>query len=273
MIGCEMNQQEKHEMLCAGPCDGRRALGAASWLGLSTFIHVALIGGLLLASRIVLKKNGALTTVTATPTTPSATAEPLLREVHFFDGTSYTDYRMKREGDIAKKKTAGLLKTLQGLSIGGAAPTARAQTLQTAADAAARAAGTESTADAGRLTNAVAGQRFRFEARPIVKPSQRAMSDRERAELKRKFRALETELRKLYAKALNDDPHLELTVSFEAQVLATGYLSVASFKAAGNYRPESLAMFRQRMAELIGQVFVAQDLSGALVRGESVFTR
>lgn len=197
----------------------------------------------------------------------------LVPEMQVFKGISYAEYlnRKNPQAPPPPSQAQKLLGQLQGLKFGNAkavaktgAPTSAVGNQLTVA---------KESSQGEKLTKLVANQDFAFNATPDAAQKGRKMTDKERAELKQKFRVLEGEFRKIYAKALQQDPRLEVTVSFEAQIQPTGYLSVSSFKARGTYQPDTLASVKTQMAELISKVFVAKDLSGSLVRGESVFVR
>lgn len=196
-------------------------------------------------------------------------------EVALFQGVPYSVYAKKTGKDmLTQGRAAKLMNALNTLNLSGGA---RKKTLglKSALDGGTK--GLVATATSGStdsMTKTLRSQRFSFQAAaPVADSGARRMTDKERAELKRNFQALEAEFRKVYAQALNQDPQLEVTVSFEAEIKPTGYLSISSFKAQGKYQQESLALLRTKMSELVAKVFVAKDLAGTLIRGESVFVR
>ncbi len=198
----------------------------------------------------------------------------LVPEVMVFKGISYADYlrRQNPQAPPPPSQAQKLLGQLQGLKFSNSKAVAKAggptsalgNQLTVAKDAA---AGGE------KLTKLVANQDFAFNAGADAAQKGRKMTDKERAELKQKFRVLEGEFRKIYAKALQQDPHMEVTVSFEAQIQPSGYLSVSNWKTRGTFQADTMQSVKSQMAALIAKVFVAKDLSGSLVRGESVFVR
>jgi len=239
------------------------------WFLYSFLGHIAFLGTLFLVSGIN-PFDFAKHVFNAIPQKPEEkkagyTSEQLI-DVRPFEGITYTEYARQKKQRTDQKATANaVLSKLKGLKFGGA--------------------NVEKTNDSGlalegpaksqsSLTALVSKQDFAVRSASIQqKEGIRKMTDNERAELKKKFRELEREFRKAYAQALNADSNLSVTVAFEAEVQSSGYLSVAHFKVRGRYQPESISQLQKAMSQLISQVFVAQDLRGTLIRGESVFMK
>jgi hypothetical protein len=204
------------------------------------------------------------------PVSPSTTADTLI-EVRPFEGISWETFTRRRADRSRQSSTANaVLAKLKGLKFGSGTGGA-------AVDKAApsTAAPIEIGSTDGPSLGALVGRQEYAVRRAEIDPKAgaRKMTDAERAELKKRFRELERHFRKAFAEALNDDPELRVTVSFESEVGADGRLNVRSFRAKGRYRPESLEKLKAAMQAGIGGVRLANDLAGTVVRGESVFVK
>lgn len=254
---------------------------SSKWLVYSIVLHVSFVCGLLYLSSHAVKQT--LEWVADQQTQPeqqvAIPAGPSQEiEVVPFGGISYSQYVAKQEKQAAadrEDKASSLLSRLKGVRMGGAAAgTAGAGALGSSVKAVSGQVASNDAVPSSGFGNAVREQSFRFEPAPTASSEKvRKMTDAEKAALKTKFRTLEAKFRKVYAQALNKEPQLQVTIAFEAKVKPTGYLAVSHFKATGSYRPESLELLKGEMSSLIAQVFVAQDLQGTVIRGESVFIR
>jgi hypothetical protein len=248
-------------------------LKSSRWMVYSVILHVSILVLLIGLShrrgiKAVDSEKGPLLTNEEEKAAAGA-AEPL-REIHIFDGTSYTEFTKVKEKEKTQKTASSLLGKLKNMNLGGGAnAVANAPGLTGAAP------GLTTKSSGSTLTSMVQNQKITLqEAVPSKKnPNGRKMSDQERLELKRNFKSLESELRKVYGRALTDDPHLNVTIAFEAEIQTSGYLALANFKARGKYEQKSADMLKTEMSNLLGRIFVAKDLSGARIRGESVFMR
>ncbi len=197
----------------------------------------------------------------------TATKEP-------FRGIPYSQFLKILEGKTARSNVATALSLLGGLKLkkstgkGGAFGSA---TVSLGGGGFGRGTGTGNGIGMG---NSIRGQRFLVVgAKPKSGRGGRGMSEAEANALRLKFRALEPEFRKIYLRALENDPALTVTVAFEAHVMRNGFLSVSAFRGNGTYQPGSLAKLEAGMSQIIGQVYVASDLVGTNIRGENVFVR
>jgi len=201
-----------------------------------------------------------------------ADAADLLIEVKPFEGISWSEFTKRRADRSRQQSTANaVLAKLKGLKFsGGSVGTAPA----TGTSAGAAPIEIGAVGGTGTLGALVSRQEYAVRSASIeTKAGVRKMTDTERAELKKRFRELEREFRKSYAMALNDDPELRVTMAFEAEIKDNGYLAVRAFRPKGRYRPEGLKQLKDAMNRGIGGVFVAKDLAGTLIRGESVFVK
>lgn len=257
-----------------------RKLGSSRWLLYSLLLHLAVVGGLLYLSREAVKE--ALVWMADSQQESQeeeAMASGPMAEIEVvpFGGISYSQYVARKEKQAAEQredKASSLLSRLRGTRLSGAgAGSGGTPSLGSALKAVSGQAASTGGRPSGDISRAVRGQAFSFKTAPVTQGGARKMTDAEKAALKAKFRSLEAKFRKVYAQALNKEPQLQVTIAFEAKVSPTGFLSVSNFKASGNYRPESLEALKGEMASLIAQVYVAKDLQGTIIRGESVFIR
>jgi hypothetical protein len=241
----------------------------------SACLHVLFYGGLiyLSAKTFVPLATDNLDEMSVIPV-ESPTENPAgsaAEEEHLFDGMSYTQYQQGQVKAAQAKKASNLLGRLQGMKFADPSQVPGAASVP----------GANFQVGAGKnglLTSMVSRQRFTVRvpievAKPQGTEGSRKMTDKERAELRQKFRALEPEFRKIYGHALTQDPHLQVTVNFEAEIQPTGFLGLSNFKAQGSYRPETLSLLKNGMGALIEKIYVAKDLSGAKIRGANIFVR
>ncbi len=248
------------------------------WLVVSGFLHVAILLTLFQVSGIdprdffraspTLEERQKAKPAAAAP----AAAADLFIEVKPFEGISWSEFTKRRADRSRQQSTANaVLAKLKGLKFsGGSVGTAPAAGTSTGAAPIEIGTGGGN----GTLGALVSRQEYAVRSASIeTKAGVRKMTDGERAELKKRFRELEREFRKSYAMALNDDPELRVTMAFEAEIKDNGYLTVRAFRPKGRYRPEGLKQLKDAMTRGIGGVFVAKDLAGTLIRGESVFVK
>ena len=204
------------------------------------------------------------------PQAAASDAETLI-EVRPFEGISWEEFTKRRADRSRQSSTANaVLAKLKGLKFGSGTGGAVAEKGTPSA-----AAPIEIRSSTGASLGALVGRQEYAVRRAEIdtKSGARKMTDAERAELKKRFRELEREFRKAFAEALNDDPELRVTVSFESEIGADGKLAVRTFRAKGRYRPASLEKLKTAMRQGIGNVRLAPDLAGTVVRGESVFVK
>jgi hypothetical protein len=123
------------------------------------------------------------------------------------------------------------------------------------------------------LSGQLKNEKFMAVDRPNSTTQKSKISDAELAELKAKFRDLQSDFQRLYSRLLVSDPSFSVTVSLELLVQPSGYLSVASFKARGSQRPESVEKLKRGMTEIIQNTFAGTQFVGISLRGENVFVR
>jgi hypothetical protein len=239
----------------------------------SIFIHVFVVGTLIYLSHSPFEPQLGEDQVVKEEEAKLLKSAPMeLKELHFYNGISYTEFSKRLAKENVQKKSSALLGKLQNMNFGKGGPVVEAPSQKGNDINAPQVKGLNGK---DTLTAMVDRQKLNFKEPETVfsKNSTRKMSDKERAELRKKFKALESEFRKAYGRALTTDPHLNVTVAFEAEIQPTGYLALSSFKAQGSYVPQSLVVLKNEMSTLIGKVYVTKDLSGARIRGESVFVR
>ncbi len=257
------------------------------WFSISVGIHCAIFGFLLVVSGTLTKDSGffsnAANKKTANKSLESGATldlSPYLEEVHLFDGISYSDYRNnKLRKAHAQSQASSVLSKLRGLKIpvgksGGAAGGLSAGNAQVG-QGSLLSSGEGLAAETALLDN-LRKQPFTFKASMpdhMAKATGRSISDKERAEIRKKFNELQQSFRKVYAKGLTIDPHLEATVGFEAQVKNDGFLQVIRFRTRGKFKEESIELMKREMEKLISQLSISPELAGTVIRGESVFAR
>ncbi len=259
----------------------------AKWFGVSFAIHLSLFVFLMVISGTLTKNGGFFSNANSKKVDQKKLEggevmdfSPYLEEVHLFDGLSYTDYRNnKLRKAQAQSQANSVLNKLRGLKIpsgtsGGAVGGLAAGKAQVGGGSL-LGTGEQAGSDSALLDN-LRKQPFTFKASLPGATSAgagRSISDKERAEIRKKFNELQQSFRKVYAKGLMIDPHLEATVGFEAQVKNDGFLQVIRFRTRGKFKEDSIELMKREMEKLIAQLSISPDLAGTVIRGESVFAR
>lgn len=268
------------------PATTSGAMSDLKWYSLSLAIHAALFVLLLTVSGTITKGGGLFSPSAKEDAKKAETGaaldlSPSLEEVHLFDGISYTDYKNnKLRKAQAQSQASSVLAKLRGLKLPSGGSGSASGGL--AAGGAVNVGGGSligngnGTGNEAALLDSLRKQPFTFKANlptSSATGASRTISDKERAEIRQKFNALQQSFRKVYAKGLTIDPHLEATVGFEARVKNDGFLEVIRFRTRGKFKDESIELMKTEMGKLIAQLSLSPELSGTVIRGESVFAR
>ena len=102
------------------------------------------------------------------------------------------------------------------------------------------------------------------------KPGQ-AVSNKDQEQVATIFRGLQGQFRECYEKVLLKDAELEVTISYQGQVLGSGGLGAPDFSLVGNYQPHSGPALTQCLSGVLNKVRVPQSLSGTIIKNEFLF--
>lgn len=255
------------------------------WFSISFVLHVFMFVLLVTVSGTVSKTGGFFSSFPKTkpinqePTGELLDLSPHLDEIHLFDGISYKDFQSKKLRIAqAKSQASSVLAKLQGLKVGTGKPSGEVNTPQNAPQLSQGSLLGDGmvASESGGVLEDIRKVPFTFQASlptPSNAETTRKISDKERLDLRNKFSALQQSFRKVFAKALQLDPYLSGTIGFEAEVQKNGHLRVVRFRTRGKYKEAAMEVMKSEMAKLISELSLSPELTGTIIRGESVFTR
>lgn len=93
----------------------------------------------------------------------------------------------------------------------------------------------------------------------------------QKASIRKKFNAIEGELKQLYSDALMVSPNFSTTVAFETVITPTGGVSVRKLKASGSQDAAAISILTRGMKRLLESLVIGKEFAGMLIRGENVF--
>ena len=250
----------------------------SGFLGFSVAVHLVLFSILILAiqsnphiklsdDKLAAEKAKKVVEVKPESITGAGAEAPVLRP---FEGMSFTKYmQLVNAKDNEKHKVGNLLNNLTKMNLNGVKSVGLRNGLKTAGNGSNISTGV-GTGNGTAMTDSI--QAKKFEAAPAA-DGQHKLSSKEQMLIRDKLKDCHDEFRRIYNRLLTQDPHLTVTVAFEAKVLPSGYLSVAGFKSRGTYLPAALAKLQGGMADVIRNVYVGKELSGTMIRSEDFFSR